>query len=223
MAMDRRQFLGAAAAPLVLVPSVLPAGPVPLGGEPWPDAKPSARIQNGPITVLSRQPENAGERLMMALSENVFVRLTAHCEHAVRLDDQVDKLGSVTSRKVSMDLQMNCHSQLPTSLAGDHPPEFFHEDFVAKTEHWTTGQMMELHDYYNLEQDKFKHFDPEEKPPNVAELLKGKTACGMLPLPHGCLWVGNYICSQTGLAMRAIGTYHMDTDAYVLRWDVLLG
>ncbi len=47
--------------------------------------------------------------------------------------------------------------------------------------------------------------------------------CGLLPLPHGVMWSGNYICSRTGLAMRVVGAYDFSADTYDLRWDVLCG
>lgn len=213
---------GSAAVPLALVPTVLPAGPVALGG----DVPHVQRAQHGPITVLSRPPENAGDRLMMSLSENVFVRLTAACDHVFRLNDKVDKVGSVTARShrmISMDRQMNCHVDLPIALAGDNPPEFEYDDFIDRTSHWTDGQMLEEFDYYRVKEDNFKHFDPKEHPPNAAKLLEGKRICGMLPLPHGCLWVGNYVCEQTGLCMRTVSTYDLSWDGYKIRWDVLCG
>lgn len=213
--MDRRSFMKASSAvPLALVPTVFPGGParMPMGGANEPRQH-VPRVA-GPISYLGADPDSNIQRVMMALSESVFVRLTNACDHALRLDDKCDKIGSVTARGICLDQQMHTQANLPPGMGAEHPPEWDFEGFVAATNHWEVGQAISIP---SLSTTK------DAGPPNAAELLKGKTVNGLMYMPRGVTWCGSYIHDQTGLAMRGIGTYLLYTDGFEMRWDVLCG
>jgi hypothetical protein len=167
------------------------------------------------MRVLGPAPETPIQRVMMALSENVFGRLRQHAP-VLRVCDKLDKVGSVTERGVCLDTQMNAWVALEGRMASEHPPEWDYEDFVAQTDHWEVGQAIAMRE------DQWTPREPAG-PPNAAELLKGKRAVGMLFLPQGVEWRGNYIDEMTGLTMRAVGNYMPWIDGFALRWDVLCG
>lgn len=211
--MDRRQFLGASAAvPLTLVPTIFPGGTARMPMAAGQHQHHTPRV-TGPTSYLGAEPDSQIQRVMMALSESVFARLTQACDHTLRLDDKCDKIGSVTGRGVCLDTQMHTQANLPPGMGAEYPPDWDYEAFVANTDYWELGQSISIP---SLTSEK-------AGPPNAAELLKGKTANGLMVMPRGVTWCGTYINDQTGLAMRGIGSYLLYTDGFEMRWDVLCG
>lgn len=216
--MDRRSFLKVgSAAPVALLPTVYPGGLVRA-----PSFKALDRLEprgsgGTSVSYLGKNPGTAIERVMMALSENVFARLNAACPHTLRLVEGVgvDRIGSVTAGGVCLDTQMHTSFNLPPGMSSERPPEWDYEVFIAVTNHWGIGPGISV----PLEALTAK----EAGPPNAAEILRRNTVNAMLVQPRGVSWTGTYVSSQTGLAMRGVGNYMLYSDNFEMRWDVLCG
>lgn len=200
--MNRRNFLRSSAGGVgtLAAMAVVPAYGFPAA----PAAMPST------VHVLGAEPTDGAQRLIKAMSDDVFEQLRQRFRAAYRT-----KTLKVTAYQYVGDgpIRESWHAAVRVDLcyAGERPPEFPLETFRRETACWTHG--------YQL---LFGSTDPKDATP-VTQMFDDVAAVGMPMLPQGVMWTAHYLDEDTGLFMRAVADFDIVTNDAKARWDVLVG
>lgn len=202
--MNRRAFLGgAAASPLALVVAAAPSN---FG---WPVAAPLPSLPAS-AHVLGPEPTDSTQRLVRMMSDDVFTQLVTRFRRAYPAKALRVVEGQYLGDR-GLAVMWHAAVEVDGSYAGDRPPEFPLTDFRARTASWCQGPML-----------CFGSPSPEHATP-ITTMFDGRTRVGMGILPAGLLWAAHYLDEDTGLAMRAVAQFQIQTDRIAARWDVLCG
>lgn len=185
------------------------AGAGALAGMPlprWPVQEHDAGALPEVAVLGAPSPDGVLGQLVRGLSDDVFERLR-HAVHGRSFRVlTTDRAGTqATANSVILE-QANTGFECDPIYLSDTAPVFDLARFRRLTDRWTRGCELCI-----------------GSGGDAAELFAAAQVVRMPVLPLGPRWAAHYVDEKTGLVMRALMDYNLETDVYVFRWDVLYG
>lgn len=164
------------------------------------------------VRVIGETPNDVVGVMVRQMSDDVFER--ARKEIAGRslqvVDEDEDRVGSVVTIEHGAERALG---QMNTSVSYGAvsllKERFDLQRFRSATRTWVLGRMAAPGSLWN------------ERCESFSDLLRDASVVGVPHLPLGLMFSANYVCTETGLVMRAVSDYEINADTYMMRWDVL--
>lgn len=215
--------VGASVAALVIGPwGEVDGSPMPGQAAAPSDAFGRAAHQPATVHVLGgTQPTTETTRVIRQLSDDVFERLRrVFVGRTVRVT-QAQRVGDIQDG-VMMTQQWNTGALMPLHVLDITPAHV--ALFRRRTDWWWNSPLCRaLETHLELGVNWLDLPPPAPGATLAAHAFAGTAHVGQLFLPAGGLWTAHYLDEASGVLMRVVAMYDINTDQALLRYDVLCG
>lgn len=181
----------------------------------WQEEFKASTLQSSTVRVLGPEPTTPIQKLVRSLSDDVFERLCQTFKGRSCQLFEHQRLGIMGPRGKVLNLQAHTAIGLSSEFTSEDPPWFDISSFRLATNCWMKGPAL-LINWVNGRQ----LVDLKD---NREDVFAGITFMGMPYFPTGVEWAAHYVDERTGVFMRALGCYDLNTDQVIGRWDVICG